>query len=213
MAFSDFDLKTVRDRFGLSTDESGDLFATVPALEVPGRLRETLDVWAPAALAMNTEKARSEMIIAPILMEAVRLAEQPVSLFSGVAFDVDKDQGLNGACDYLLTRSPERFFVSQPVVVVVEAKKEDITAGLGQCVAEMVAARMFNERERSPVTTVSGVVTTGSNWRFIQLQGNVVSIDRLEYYLHQVGQILGILVRMTTGTRAADQSPQPTGAA
>ena len=46
---------------------------------------------------MNTEKARSELIIAPILMEAIRLARPPVSLFSGAAFDVDKEQGLNGA--------------------------------------------------------------------------------------------------------------------
>ena len=98
---------------------------------------------------MNTEKARSEMIIAPILMEAIRLARPPVGLFSGVAFDVDKEQGLNGACDYLITRSAERYFICQPLVAVVEAKKEDMVGGLGQCVAAMVAARIFNEREKS----------------------------------------------------------------
>src|SRR5438132_1599696 len=118
MAFSDFDLRATRERFGLTVDERGDHFSTVPALAVPARLQEVLDAWAPAAVAMNTEKARSEMIIAPILMTAVQLAKPPVTLFSGVAFDVDRERGLNGACDYLLTRSEERYYVTHPVVAV-----------------------------------------------------------------------------------------------
>jgi len=199
MAFSDFDLKAAREKFGLDTEEGRDLFSTTPALEVPGHLRQLLDEWAPVALAMNTEKARSEMIIAPVLMAAVQLAPPPVSLFSGMTFDVDKDQGLNGACDYLLTRSAERFYISHPVVAVVEAKKEDIPGGLGQCVAAMVAARLYNEREGSPRRTIFGVVTSGSIWRFLKLEDKIVFIDRPEYYLDRVGQILGILVRLTTG--------------
>lgn len=199
MAFSDFDLKTARERFGLTTDEGQDLFSGRPALDVPGRLREILDEWAPAALAMNTEKARSELIIAPILMEAIRLARPPVSLFSGAAFDVDREQGLNGACDYLITRSAERYFISQPLIAVVEAKKEDIIGGLGQCVAAMVGARIFNEREKSGPHMIYGIVTSGTNWRFLKLQNSVVLIDRPEYYLHQVGQILGILVSTISG--------------
>jgi hypothetical protein len=199
MAFSDFDLKTARERFGLTTDEGQDLFSGTLALDVPGLLREILDEWAPAALAMNTEKARSELIIAPILMEAVRLARPPVSMFSGAAFDVDKEQGLNGACDYLITRSAERYFISQPLIAVVEAKKEDIIGGLGQCVAAMVAARIFNERERNGPHIIYGIVTSGTNWRFLKLQNSVVLIDTIEYYLHQVGQILGILVSTISG--------------
>lgn len=151
---------------------------------------------------MNTEKARSEMIIAPILMAAVHLAKQPVSLFSGVSFDVDKEQGLNGACDYLLTKSKEHYFISKPVFMIVEAKKEDITAGLGQCVAAMVAARLFNEREGNGPQVVFGAVTTGNIWRFLKLQEKTVDIDRLEYYLLQVAQILGILVSLTNNGRS-----------
>ena len=194
MAFSDFDLKTARQRFGLTIDERKNLFAAVQGAEVPIRLRETLEMWAPAALAMNTEKARSEMIIAPILMETARLLGDRVTLFSGVAFDVDKERGLNGACDFLLTRSPERFFVSHPVLAVVEAKKEDIVGGLGQCVAAMVAAQAFNQREGDGSEAVHGAVTTGSNWRFLRLDGSTVFIDLPEYHLHQADKILGILL-------------------
>jgi hypothetical protein len=199
MAYSDFDLKTVRERFGLTIDESRDLFPGVSAVEVSSRLREILDKWAPAALAMNTEKARSEMIIAPILMEAVERAKKPLTLFSGVTFDVDKQQGLNGACDYLLTRSPSRFFISHPVAAIVEAKKEDIPAGLGQCVAGMFAARLYNEREGTKEPRIYGCVTTGSDWRFLELEGTTVSIDRREYYMDPVGQIVAILLQLTAG--------------
>ena len=197
MAYSDFDLRTVREQYGLLLQEDTDLFATTHAVEVRDQLREVLEEWGPAALAMNTEKARSEMIIAPILMETVRLTGHRVSLFSGITFDVDRARGLSGTCDFLLAKSPERFFLTHPVLAVVEAKKEDIPGGLGQCVAAMVAAQEFNAREGDSATHVHGAVTSGSNWRFLKLEGHRVIIDRPEYYLHQVGKILGILLSIT----------------
>jgi hypothetical protein len=200
MAFSDFDLQAACDRFGLTTDEGLDLFRAVPPLEVPAHLRQLLDQWAPVAVATGTEKARSEMIIAPIVMAAVRLAKPPVRMFSGVAFDVDRERGLNGACDFLLTRSKEQYFVSHPVVAIVEAKKEDLIAGLGQCVAAMVAAQLFNERKGDGHGPVFGAVTSGTNWRFLKLEGAKVFIDLTEYYLYQVDKILGILVAVAGGS-------------
>jgi hypothetical protein len=194
MAYSDFDLRSARERLGLTLREDSNLFSETPEVEVAIRLRELLDEWSPIALAINTEKARSEMIIAPILMEAVRLSTHRFNIFSGITFDVDKERGLSGVCDWLLARSPERFFLSHPVVAVVEAKREDIPSGLGQCVAAMVGARVFNERAGLSAAPLYGAVTTGSNWRFVKLEGDLVLIDRLEYYLHQVGKILGILV-------------------
>jgi hypothetical protein len=194
MAYSEFDLKTARERFRLVLREDVDLFVTTPESQVSPWLREFLDEWSPAAVAMNTERARAEMIIAPILMEAVRLSGHRLNLFCGITFDVDKDAGLSGVCDYLLALSPERFFLSHPVVAVVEAKREDIPSGLGQCVAVMVAVRTFNEREGTVSSAVYGAVTTGSIWRFLKMEGNSVFIDLPEYYLHQVAKILGILV-------------------
>jgi hypothetical protein len=197
MAYSDFDLRNARERFGLTLCEDVDLFVATPEVEVDRQLREFLRVWSPAAVAMNTEKARSEMIIAPILMEAVRLSGYHVNLFSGLSLDVDKERGLNGVCDYLLALSPERFFLSHPVVAVVEAKREDIPGGLGQCVAAMVGAREFNQREGLGESVVHGAVTTGSIWRFLKLEGSVAFIDLPEYYFHQIGKILGILLAIS----------------
>ncbi len=196
MAYSDFDLRTARERLGLTFREDLDLFAATPDAEVRTALRELLDEWSPVALAMNTEKAKSEMIIAPILMEAVHLSGRRISLFSGITFDVDNDRGLSGVCDFLLTRSPEMYFVSEPVIAVVEAKREDIPLGLGQCVAAMAGVRKFNEREGVSEQPVYGAVTTGNNWRFARMDGDLVYIDRPEYHLDDLGKILGILLAM-----------------
>lgn len=131
------------------------------------------------------------MIIAPILMEVVRRSDHRVSLFSGIAFDVDRERGLNGACDFLLARSRESFYLSHPVVAVVEAKREEIVGGLGP----LVAAQLFNVRaEKGFAGSILGAVTTGNNWRFLKPDGSTASIDRREYDLDQVGKILGILL-------------------
>lgn len=198
MAYSDFSLRTAREKFGLILREDIDLYGATAEVEVSPWLREFLEKWSTAALAMNTEKARSEMIIAPILMEAVEASGHRFNLFSGLSLDVDKDRGLTGVCDYLLALSPERFFLSHPVVTVVEAKREDINNGLGQCVAAMVGARTFNEREGLTATVIHGAVTTGSIWRFLKLQDDYVFIDRPEYYLYQLGKILGILLAVAS---------------
>jgi len=196
MAYSDFDLRTARERLGLTFREDMDLFGATPDAEVRTTLREFLGEWSPVALAMNTEKAKSEMIIAPILMEAVHLSGRRLNLFSGITFDVDKERGLSGVCDFLLTRSREMYFVSQPVIAVVEAKREDIPLALGQCVATMVGARAFNERDGAPGQPVYGAATTGNIWRFAKIDGDLVYIDRPEYHLDDLGKILGILLAM-----------------
>ena len=193
MAYSDFSLASVKKALNLTISPRQDLFSAVPALEASNYLTETLLYNVPFALASNTEKSRSEMIIAPILLELTRHFADRISLFSGVDFTVDSDLGLNGSCDFLISRSPELLIISAPVILIVEAKKENINAGLGQCAAEMYAAQLFNEREGNQISGIYGVVTTGEIWKFLRLEGQAIQIDLLEYFLNQVNQILGIL--------------------
>lgn len=198
MAYNDFSLDAVKRQFGLRTDERGDFFAATAPRPVSGFLRETLSLNLPLALAMATEKARSELIIMPILLEVYRQTQQGFSFFSGVEFNVDVAKGLGGFCDYLLSLSPEQLIVEAPVVAIVEAKKDNINSGIGQCLAEMLAAQTFNERRGNAIPTVHGVVTTGTNWKFLRLTGDVGYIDRGEYYIADVDRIVGILVSMVT---------------
>ncbi|MEG4804439.1 hypothetical protein QUB63_26255 [Microcoleus sp. ARI1-B5] len=193
MAYSDFSLASVKKALNLTISPRQDLFSAVPALESSNYLTETLLYNVPFALASNTEKSRSEMIIAPILLELTRHFADRISLFSGVDFTVDSDLGLNGSCDFLISRSPELLIISAPIILIVEAKKENINAGLGQCAAEMYAAQLFNEREGNQISGIYGVVTTGEIWKFLRLDGQAIQIDLLEYFLNQVNQILGIL--------------------
>jgi hypothetical protein len=193
MPYSDFSLEKVKRTFQLTTSETVDLFADVPGLECSALLTEILRYNVPLALASNSEKARSEMIISPILIDLRKQLKDRINLFSGIEFDVDSERGLNGICDFIISNSPEILFVSAPVITLVEAKKENITAGLGQCVAEMLAARIFNERTGNEVSTIYGAVTTGSIWKFMKLEGSVINIDLTEYYLKDVNKILGIL--------------------
>lgn len=198
MSYSEFTLPVAVRRFGLALDETRELFSGTDAAAPSEFLRTQLAENAPLALAMQTEKARSELLIAPILLEVRRRMEGRVSLFSGAEFDVEPGAGLNGVCDFLLTRSPHQVFIEAPVLAVVEAKREDIVSGLGRCVASMVAAQRYNEREGTPAGTVFGAVTTGDIWRFLRLDGATVSVDAATYYLDRIDAILGVLLDIVT---------------
>jgi hypothetical protein len=109
-------------------------------------------------------------------------------------------------CDFLITTSGRQLVVTAPLVIVVEAKNDNLLSGLGQCIATLVAARLVNEREGVGDRLVYGAVTTGSAWKFLQLAGVEVTIDRREYYIDNVGKVLGVLREMV-------QSAEPAAAA
>jgi len=199
MSFKDFSLPVLLRTFKLTYSEAS-LFASVPEHAPSDWLSLTLAETVPLGLALSNEKARSEMIIAPVLVEVRRSLDHQVGLFSGVELDVDAAQGLTGVCDFILSRASEQIFLSAPVVSVVEAKQENIKGGVGQCAAEMVAARIFNERAGHAVDAVYGAVTTGDNWRFLKLTEAHLTLDADEYMLHQIGKILGILRTTVTGS-------------
>jgi hypothetical protein len=193
MAFADFNLELATERFDLSLPPRADLFAHVDAMEIPPVLQAVLERWVPQALEVNTDKARSELIIAPILMEAMHLAGRDLGVYSGISPDVDRERGLYGRCDFLLGRRSGPFLLGSPLLAVVEAKNEDIPGTLGQCVAEMVAVRILNERKGHPIPVVHGAVTTGAEWLFLQLASNAVTFDIRERFLDDAGLILGYL--------------------
>lgn len=193
MAYSEFTLPLLARQFQLTIDETTDLFAEVPAINLRPEFRAQLHEHVPLALAVSSEKARSELIIAPVLLEIWRMTGQKVGFFSGVLFDVDKTQGLDGFCDYILTRTPRQLFIEAPVVMLVEAKNEDMKRGYGQCLAEMLAAQKFNTADGHGDAPVYGAVTTGERWKFLELSGTTAHIDSADYYLEHIAKIMGIL--------------------
>lgn len=198
MSYSSFSLSSVLKQFNLTLKDKQTLFPQTSQIPPSEYLATTLNYNLPLASEINTEKSRSEMIISPILLEVRRLVTDQISIFSGREFNVEPEQGLNGACDFLLSLSESQLIIDSPVIILVEAKKEDIIGGLGQCIATMVAAQKFNQQEQKVIESIYGVVTSGTAWRFIKLQGNIAYVDNVEYYINQIEKILGILVSMIT---------------
>jgi len=194
MAYSDFTLAKVREAFSLTFEENRDLFADIPAVPPSDRLKLTLEENIPLAIAINSEKARSEFLIAPILSEVRRQLNYEISLFSGVDFNVEPSQGLSSFCDFILSQNREQYYISAPIMTVIEAKNENIIAGLGQCIAAMLAAQIFNQRSGNGIDRIYDIVTTGTTWKFLTLQGNIAAIDSIEYCIKEIDKILGILL-------------------
>jgi hypothetical protein len=202
MAYSDFTLTRLKKEFGLQINEQPDLFADVVPIQGSDHLIQTLAETVRLAIAINTEKARSEMIIAPVLLEIRRKFQHPISLFSGSEFNVDESRGLVGYCDYILSRSQEQLTINAPVAVVVEAKNENIKGGLGQCAAIMLAAQLFNQQEGNGIAKIYGAVTTGEIWKFLTLSETIVSIDLSDYYIvRDLQKILGILFQVNDASQ------------
>ncbi len=198
MAFRDFSFPDVRRMLGVSVHEADFTSAIAPIApsnEFAARFQDGVTL----AIAVNTEKARSEFIIALVLMELRRSLGGSFGLFSGVELNVDSARGLNGVCDFILTKSPRQIILTAPLVSIVEAKHDNVHYGYGQCIAQMVAAWEFNRREESSIDMIYGVVTTGTAWQFMKLRDKEVTIDRREYYVADLGKIMGILTQMIRG--------------
>src|SRR5712692_1392107 len=195
MSYSEFTFQDLRDKLSLHLIQDASLFVHVEKVAISEHLETTLRDNIALDLNINTEKARSEMIIAPMLIEVRKLLHRQISLFSGVGFPVDASLGLTGVCDYIISKSTNQVYVNAPAVIIVEAKNENIKAGLPQCIAAMYAAKIYNEREHNEVDRLLGIVTTGSNWKFLTLEGTHIVIDYDEYLIDQAGKILAIILQ------------------
>lgn len=197
MSYSEFTtILKVKQAFGLTTVEGPRFLPQITPIAPSATQTDFLANSLPVAVATGSEKARSEMIITPVLLEVRKILQQSISLFSGEDFTVDYKTGLSGICDYLISRSPEMLEIEAPAVAVVEAKKADLKTGIGQCVAEMVAMQKFNEAKGKPISVIYGSVSNGTQWRFLKLEDTIVSIDLNDYALPPVDEILGMLVWM-----------------
>ena len=195
MSYSDFTLGKVADQFGLRVVER-DIYGQVATVPLSPPSRTLLIRNRPLTRVMGTEKARSEFLIAPILAEAWFLLDDQISLFSGIELPAAPEQGLSGVCDFLFSRSPQQLFLTRPIIAVVEAKNENISTGFGQCIAEMIGARIFNEKKQISEPTMFGVVTTGTLWRFLRMEGNDVIMDATDFEFKEIERVLGVLISM-----------------
>ena len=198
MPYSSFTIDEVESKFDLNL-QTGHFLPTIEPILPSSMLEQFLKITLPLARESGSEKARSEFIVAPILVEVRSLMNNSISLFSGEDFTVDLELDLNGICDFLISRSPTQFKINAPVVALVEAKKGVLKDGWGQCIAEMVAAQRFNHIHQQSIDLIYGVITSGTRWQFIEMRERNVTIDPEEYSLPPVEPLLGILKWMVAG--------------
>ncbi len=179
----------VRRELGLSIRNES-LFENVESIEPNKWLIETLD--KTKTLAFYSEKSRSEFIVAPMLLACRELCNNSFHIYSGVNLEADASRGLKGECDFILAKVPPSPALQSPLAVIVEAKKNDIEEGIGQCIAQMYGARIFNEKDKNPNPVIYGCVTTGEVWQFLKLEEQSVLADTDRHYLEKTGKILAI---------------------
>ena len=191
MAYSDFTLDKAKQDFNL-IEVMTPLFTSVQPIEPSAWLSETLNIGRDLALSSSSEKARSEFIVAPILLEFRRQDMSAFAIHSGRRLDVDKGKGLNGECDFILSKGKLSYGINAPIFAMIEAKKGDIESHLGQCTAQMVGARLFNQNKGVELDIIHGCITTGELWLFLKLENDTIYIDHNRYYLTDLPELLSV---------------------
>lgn len=190
MAYSGFKLKELKQQFQL--EEKGiKLFYEIKTIEPSDWLKQTLKLGLKMPLL--SEKARSERIVSPILFECWEQNKESFGIYSGMNLEADIANGLNGECDFIIAARADTYTVESPIFMLIEAKDNDIKLGIPQCVAQMLGARLYNQKDGKEIPVIYGCVTTGDDWQFLKLQDNTIYIDIERYYLNNVPQLLGIL--------------------
>ena len=188
MAYRDFTLADLRAKFGLE-NRVRRLFSEVPPVTPSAKLQEELR--EAEGLPLRSEKARSEWLVAPILMELRSRNDKFFTIFSGDILIADEAQGLKGECDFIIAKDTGSFDVNYPILQMVEAKRNDVEAGVPQCAAQMLGAKLYNDKQKHPLNVIYGCVTTGDDWLFMKLQEQLL-IDTRKYYLGNLAELLGV---------------------
>jgi hypothetical protein len=187
MAYSDFSLEDLESKFGIR-NRLDELFDEV----LPIKPSETLENALALAreLPVRSEKAKSELIILPILLELRNINSKYFTIYSGDHLNVDEN--LKGECDFILAKDVNSFTINYPIIHIVEAKKSDIDEGIKQCAAQLLGAKIFNEKKDVHLEKLYGCSTTADDWQFLRLENDTVFVDKKKYYLGEVEELLGV---------------------
>jgi hypothetical protein len=214
MAYTEFSLERVVQEFSLQV-EINPLFEKVETQPLPELLTMSLQAGISLALRGGSEKARSEFIVAPVLLALRQISHERVTIYSGATLNADAGRGLNGECDFIVAEGIALpALLSPPILTLVEAippegaswnqeaKKQDIELGLGQCVAQMLGAMQFNKVANKAKPCIYGCVTSAEVWQFLKLEGTQLTIDSNRYiltpleYTKSISMILGVFLNI-----------------
>ena len=151
------------------------LFETYQNVEPSAWLLESLSV--TDFLPMTNEKSKAERIISPILIEVSKKYADQITFFSGEQLNIRPEDDLAGECDFFFSLHPPKLYIDAPIISLTEAKDEDMEWGIAQCAAQMLGAKLFNEKKNKPIPFIYGCVTTGTDWQFMKLENDIYYVD------------------------------------
>jgi hypothetical protein len=190
MAYRAFKEKDLKDKFGIQfqTMRFDYLMKSIAPTQ---RLVDALED-APL-MTLSSEKAVSEGIIAPVLREVKRLNPLLIQIFSGEIIIADASKGLNGEIDFIITKEKNSIEPQAPIICVTEAKIGRLDKAIPQAAAQMLGARVFNQKNGEQLDIIHGLITDGTSWRLLKLEGNTVFKDEKTYFTNDLPHLLGAL--------------------
>ena len=187
MAFSDFKrISEVQEKFDITYAEED--FVKVHNAEPSEQFLQDFEWTRQNLNVFVSEASRCEAIIFPVLKENYKAYADNYELWIGTS--IAYNQTLSGTPDYLIsTRSRlGKTVVGKPLIILVEAKRNDFDRGWGQCLAELVAAQKMNNDAAFPVY---GIVTDGNLWQFGRLVGDTFTQNRTDFVLTNLPMLFG----------------------
>ncbi len=190
-SYSGYTMADVETILGLR-EENKTLFSkNILPIAPTNFLLQTLEFNMDMPLA--TEKAKSEFIVVPILQELRQRNNKFFSFFSGYTFNIDIKKALKGRSDFILSSDNKSRIIRSPIISIVEAKNDNLEDGIGQCVAQMYASKIFNEQKNTTVPAIYGAVTSGFDWLFLRLADEkYYEVDTVYYTLNKLPELLGV---------------------
>ena len=188
LAYSQVTFRDLQERFGIQPDNRAFL-PQVDPLPLPAWLKHYFSINPLVAAVTKSEKAISELVIAPLLSAVKEQQNGRIGFFSGEPLSGIE---LGGICDFIITTNPNAFFADPPIMVLVEAKRQDLLGGIPQCMAEMLVARQVNEKAGLNLPAIYGCVTTGTEWQFLRLLGDQAIADPRILYYPDLELVLGV---------------------
>ena len=187
MAFSDFKkISEVQEKFRIRY--SANDFFEVEEAKPSERFLQDFEFSMQHINVFSSEASRCEAVIFPILREVYKKYADSIALW--IKEPITYDETLNGTPDYLISTKSELGItvVGTPLIMLVEAKKNDFEQGWGQCLSELVAAQKIND---DPSFPVYGIVIDGTLWEFGRLVNDTFTRNRTNFTLANLPILFG----------------------
>lgn len=189
MAFTDFkNISEVQKEFNIKFSEGS--FVQIQEFNPSKQFLEDLEFSQNHIDIFTSEASRCENIIYPILREVYKSYADKYSLWSHKSISYNNQLG--GTPDYIISTKSElgKTVLGRPLLVIVEAKKNDFEQGWGQCLSALVAAQKMNENNELPVY---GIVTDGELWQFGKLIQNEFTKEKIRLTINDLSEIFGAI--------------------